>query len=283
VVRSFAGRRREVRAAGSYYVCNQAAQTDPTGHACSFGSVGEVDRAAIAAGESVYFAAGDRFSDATLYPRSGVTYGSYTPTQGVGSYGGIRAILAPTSGGNALTFFGASNVTVDGLDLEGGDASTNLGDGVFSSQHSASASTHDVIEHCTIENWARGIQTGYADSDWTIAENTIDTIALDGVYFARSKDRGGVGPQNDVVTGNWIANTGIFPHAGGNTNPVHGIYDNSINSEIANNTISQFQSDGVSVRFRGSRATDNAISGGQIGIAWFQEDPVATTSNWMAM
>jgi Periplasmic copper-binding protein (NosD) len=184
---------------------------------------------------------------------------------------------------SATSFFGASNVTVDGLDLEGGDASTNLGDGVFSSQHSASASTHDVIEHCTIENWARGIQTGYADSDWTIAENTIDTIALDGVYFARSKDRGGVGPQNDVVTGNWIANTGIFPHAGGNTSPVHGIYDNSINSEIANNTISQFQSDGVSVRFRGSRVTDNAISGGQIGIAWFQEDPVATTSNWMAM
>jgi hypothetical protein len=270
----------EARAAGSYYVCNQPGQTGPGGLGCSFSSVDQVNNAAVAAGAAVYFASGDRFSDATLYPRSGVTYASYAPPQGAGPEGGIRAILAPASGSNAVTFFGASDVTLDGLQLDGGDAGRNLGDGVFSSENSANSSVHDEIEHCAIDNWARGIQTGYADSDWTIAENTIDSIALDGVYFARSRDRGGVGPVHDIVTGNWITNTGVFPHAGGNANPVHGIYDNSIDSQVTGNTISNFQSDGVSLRFRGSLVSDNVISGGEIGIAWFQEDSVAATSTW---
>ncbi len=270
----------EAHAAGSDYVCNRAGQTGPGGQPCALASIGEVNLAALPAGATVYLAAGDRFSDATLGARSGVTYTSYTPPQGAGPYGGTRAILAPAPGSNGVTFYGASRVTLDRLDLDGTDASSNSGDAVFSSERSRGPSTDDVIEHCRIVNWARGIETGYADSHWTVADNAIDTIALDGIYFARSAVRGGVGPRGDVVLGNLITNTGMFPHAGGNTDPVHGVYDDSVDSEVTQNTIAGFQSDGVSVRFRDSQVSDNVISGGAIGIAWFQEDAAGGTSRW---
>ncbi|MGH2874304.1 MAG: right-handed parallel beta-helix repeat-containing protein, partial [Solirubrobacteraceae bacterium] len=62
----------------------------------------------------------------------------------------------------------------------------------------------------------------------------------------------------------------------------HGIYLDASDATIADNTITNFQSSGVSARYRNSTITDNYIANGEFGITFYQYDPLAATSHWTA-
>jgi hypothetical protein len=60
----------------------------------------------------------------------------------------------------------------------------------------------------------------------------------------------------------------------------HGIYLDASNATITDNTITNFSESAVSARYRDSTIERNYMSGGQIGIDFYQSDPQAGTSHW---
>jgi hypothetical protein len=123
-----------------------------------------------------------------------------------------------------------------------------------------------TVEGCSISN--DGLPINAMGSRWTIDNNAIENAGNSGMLLEG---------EDFTVSSNTIANTGLddaIPY------PRHGIYLKVSNATVTYNTITNFSADGISVRHRDSVLTGNQISGGPIGIAWFQYDPIAGTSRW---
>jgi hypothetical protein len=217
-------------------------------------------------GATVLFDGGEHVDwggDAFLSPESGVTYGSY----GTG-----QAIFDGQSDQEAVYLCGVHDVTLTNLDLEGrGDAAIGL-----QSSENCTGSTNVTVSRDTIRNWFEGIQAGYADSHWKIVHATIEHTAGNGILFDRRDGHPNQGGEALDVLDSKIADTGEHPPAYN----VHGIYDNSADSQIVGNTITNFQTDGVSVRFHGAVVRGNRISGGGEGIGVYEYDSVPGTSHF---
>ncbi|MHB1571296.1 MAG: right-handed parallel beta-helix repeat-containing protein [Solirubrobacteraceae bacterium] len=268
-------------AAHEFYVCHRG-QVGADHRPCAYTTTNQVNAARLPAGTVVAFDAHDVFGGAGIQARSGVRYTSYGPG---------RATIRPDAGQNGITFWGAygardvTGVTVSGLAFVGpGIGASRAVAGVYSTDGANSGNT---IERCTILGWVQGIVMSYRDSGWTITGNTISGTSLNGIFIDRH-DAPYIGPQGDVIADNSISHTGLDPTWGGNTAAVHAIYDDSIDTLVYGNTITDFASSGITIRFGGSVVEDNTIDGrqagrprGAFGISFFDFDPHAGAALWI--
>ncbi|HEV3318131.1 MAG TPA: right-handed parallel beta-helix repeat-containing protein [Solirubrobacteraceae bacterium] len=237
----------------TYYVSASGSDSNSgTSPGSAWRTVQHVNRASLRPGDGVLFEGGATFSDETLMPS--VSGASGSPVI-FGSYGQGNATLP-----QGVWFRGHNHLAFEHLTIgpEGGFQGTG----------------EDVtIEWCTIGNDSLAINAAAGSSNsnntnWTIDDNTIDHTGNSGMLLEG---------EDFTVSGNTITNTGLdtsIPYG------KHGIYLKVANATVTDNTITNFSEDGVSVRYRNSTVANNYISGGSIGIAWFQYDPIAGTSHW---
>lgn len=225
-----------------------------TSPASAWRTVAKVNSAALNPGDAVMFKGGATFSDAQLAPsRSGtatlrITYATYGP----GKAGLPQGIYLRSVNGLAI-----ENLSISGPSQ--GILASGSGTGV----------SNITIDGVSISGVGIGINSALAtNSNWTIRNSTISQTGDSGLVLLGS---------NFSVTGNQITDTGTDPNI---TYAKHGIYLKASGATVTGNTILRFHTEGVSVRYRNSRVESNTISTGQIGIAWYQQDPTAGTSYW---
>jgi parallel beta-helix repeat protein len=206
-----------------------------------------VNEASLAPGDGVLFQGGSTFSDETLMPETPRTSGALIV---FGSYGTGNATLP-----KGVWFRGKDHLAFERLTINAGGGFQGTGNDI-------------TVEWCSIGNDSLAINAAAPNSNWTIDDNTINHTGNSGMLLEG---------ENFTVSGNTITNTGLDPSI---PYGKHGIYLKVSNATVTNNTITNFSADGISVRYRNSTLTGNHISGGSIGIGWFQYDPLAGTSRW---
>jgi putative cofactor-binding repeat protein len=237
----------------TYYVSDTGSDSNSgTSPAQAWQTVGRVNSAHLAPGDGVLFQGGQSFSDAVLMPSSSgaaaepIVFGSYgqgraTITQGAWF---VQNDLAFEDLAFSATFQGGSAVkgTSDGITLDGVSISLPAG------------------------NQALGL---YSNGDrWVIENSQISNTGLSGMLL---------NGDDYLISDNALTNTGLDTTNGYNN---HGIYLDASDATITGNTITDFAESAVSVRYHNSTVTDNVISGGQIGIDYYQYDSIAGSSTW---
>jgi hypothetical protein len=249
-----------------YYVSPSGSDAaSGTSAADAWQTVEQVDRAKLMPGDEVLFQGGATFADDALMPGWGEgAAGTSSSPISFGSYGQGQARIT-----QGVWFKSGENLAFQNLILgaESGIAGAGLqgdGDGI-------------TILHTTIEHAALGINA--EGDDWTIADNTINETGDSGMLLGYTAVAPGdpAGGSDFLVTGNTISNTGLNP---ADTYGTHGIYDKVADSTITDNTISHFNDDGISARYRNSTISANRISYGAVGLAWFQYDTTPGVSRW---
>ena len=215
-------------------------------------TVGRVNRQLLAPGDGVLFEGGQTFADSDLEPASS---GAARAPIVYGSYGQGDAVLPLGA------WFVQNHLTFDHLKF----AAT-----LFGGSEVHGASNDITVQNCDFSLPGGNRQLGmYTNGNhWVIADNTVQNTGLSGMLL------NGDGYQ---VTGNTIDNIGLY-NAGYNA---HGIYLDASNATITDNTITNFSESGVSARYRNSTIERNYMSGGQIGIDFYQTDPTPGTSHWL--
>lgn len=232
----------------TYYVSASGSDSNSgTSPSSAWRTVKRVNEASLRPGDGVLFEGGTTFSDEILMP--GVSGAPGSPII-FGSYAQGKATLP-----QGVWFRGHSHLAFEQLTMgpEGGFQGTG----------------EDItIEWCSIGHDSLAINATASNSNWTIDDNTIDHTGESGMLLEG---------DHFTVSGNTITNTGLD-----NSIPYgkHGIYLKVSNATVTSNTITNFSADGISARYRNSVISDNHISGGPIGIGWFQYDAVAGTSHW---
>ncbi len=228
-------------------------------------TVAQVDRANLKPGDEVLFQGGATFADDALMPGwgEGVTGTSASPIS-FGSYGQGQARII-----QGVWFKSGENLAFHDLILGGESGIAGAG---FQGDGDGITILHTTIEHAGLGINAEG-------QDWTIADNTINQTGDSGMLLGYTAGAPGdpAGGSDFLVTGNTITSTGLNP---ADTYGTHGIYDKVADSTITDNTISHFNDDGISARYRNSTISANRISYGAVGLAWFQYDTVAGVSRW---
>jgi hypothetical protein len=232
-------------------------------------TVDRVNRAHLVPGDTVLFHGGESFSDDTLMPGWGynasgapgrpITFGSYGRPRAVlpdgiwlGTHGVYRAPSHLTFKNLALGPVQGFQATADWIKLTG----MKIGD---------------------LGHGSRGEVGVIAEgSHWVIAHSYIYDTGDSGLLLGASSVGPGEPPGGShyLVTHDTIAGAGDDPAL---TYGTHGVYDKVVDARITHNRIVGFRDDGVSARYRGADVSNNVISGGAIGIAWFQYDPLPGT------
>jgi hypothetical protein len=229
---------------------DSAAGTSP---ASAWRTVGKVNAAPLAPGDTVLFEGGTTFADAALMPaRSGSSAAPVT----FASFGGGKAQLP-----KGVWLRSVSWITLRDLRIVGpaqGVLASGGGTGVAGL----------VARGLEIRSVGIGINSANAaDSGWTIADSTI----------ADTRDSGVILYGRDLtISGNTIAGTGrdaSIPYG------KHGVYAKGPGARVVGNTITGFQANGVSIRYPNALVEGNAISGGPIGVAYFQDSAARGTSH----
>ncbi len=239
----------------TYYVSSTGSDSNAgTSPEAAWRTVTRANRASLAPGDGILFEGGATFSDDALMPEASGAQGAPLV---FGSFGTGRATLT-----QGAWFMSKSWLAFTDLSF------TGSGQGVSGSIN-GTGSDHIVVQDSNFANLGIAVNAAnHSDSDWTLRNNHIDGIRDSGVIL---------NGDGHLVEGNTILNTGTdssIPYG------KHGIYLKSSNSRVAGNTIRSFEANGVSSRYRNAVIEDNVISGGQIGIAWFQNDTAAGTSFW---
>lgn len=240
----------------TYYVSPTGSDSNSgTSPSQAWRTVARVNAAQLKPGDGVLFAGGQTFSDDTLMP---ISSGATDAPIVFGSYGSGQATIT-----QGVWFINKNFLTFDNLAL--GPQS-----GLQGGNSSGSTANDIVVENCTVGLSASNPQVGInaTGNDWTIDNNTVENIGNSGMLLEG---------DNYTVSGNTITNTGLDSAI---SYGMHGIYLKVSNATVTDNTITNFSSDGISVRYRNSVISGNHISGGAIGIAWFQYDTIAGTSYW---
>jgi len=215
-------------------------------------TVGRVNAARLRPGDGVLFQAGQVFSDQELMPASSgsfgapIVFGSYGRGQATLSKGAwfVKHDLAFEKLAFTSTFYGGSAFKgpSDDITLDGVTISLSPG------------------------NQALGL---YANGQhWVIENSRITNTGLSGMLL---------NGDDYLITNNVLDHTGLDTTNGYNN---HGIYLDASNATITANTITNFADSAISVRYRNSRISANTISGGQIGIDYYQTDSTPGTSTW---
>jgi hypothetical protein len=250
----------------TYYVSpNGSDSNSGTSPASAWQTVEQADRANLKPGDEVLFQGGATFSDDALMPGWGLSAsGTSSAPISFGSYGQGEATLT-----QGVWFKSDNNLAFQNLIT--GDASGDSGKG-FQGNGNGITLVHMTIAHADLGVDAEG-------NDWTIANSTVEYTGDSGMLLGYSAGEPGdpAGGNDYLVTGNTISNTGMNPAY---TFGTHGIYDKVTNATITDNTITHFNNDAVSVRYRNSTISGNHFSDGGIGLAWFQYDNTAGTSKW---
>jgi Right handed beta helix region len=250
----------------TYYVSPGGADNNSgTSPATAWQTVTQVDRAALKPGDEVLFQGGASFSDDALMPGWGETAsGTSDAPISFGSYGQGEARIT-----QGVWFKSDNNLAFHDLTLGSETGYSGVG---FQGDGEGITLLRNTIAHVGLGINAEG-------DDWSIADNVIADTGDSGMLLGYSAGAPGdpAGGSNYLVTGNTITYTGLNPALAYGT---HGIYDKVVDSTITDNTISHFNDDGISVRYRNSTITNNTISYGKIGIAWFQYDSTAGASDW---
>jgi parallel beta-helix repeat protein len=237
----------------SYYVA--AAGSDGAGGttpATAWRTVARVNRQALSPGDTVRFAGGQRFSDAILSPSATGSPGAPIVFT---SYGhGVATLVRGV-------FFVQSDLRFQRLALTG----TFYG----------GSEVHGRSDHITLDRVSISLPPGnqslglYANGDgWVIENSEIRGSGLSGMLLSG---------DGYTITGNTITHTGLDTSNGYNN---HGIYLDAADATITGNTILRSAESAISVRYHGSTITGNTISGGRIGIDFFQTDSLDALSTW---
>jgi uncharacterized repeat protein (TIGR01451 family) len=238
-----------VKGAGS----DSAAGTSP---AAAWKSVARVNRQALQPGDTVLFAGGETFADATLMPSASGASGSPIT---FGSYGSGNATIQ--NGDGAVWFSGKSWLTFDGLRL----SSAGSGSNVFAGS-AGGASAHITLANSVVtgSTGAGVIAPNPGDASWTIRDSTVEHLGDSGLIMLG-------GPH--LITHNTISDTGTNTAI---TYGKHGIYAKGPDQTISYNDISQDQNgQAISVRFHGARVVGNTIHDTPYAIAFFDYDTAA--------
>ena len=243
--------------ARTYYVSvrgsDRAAGTAP---ARAWRTIARVNRARLRAGARVLSQGGATFRG-TLVPRSS---GTKRRPIVFGSFGRDRPRIIGRRGAVWLPP-GRSHLRFVRLDLT---ARTD----VFSSSGRGAGSVGIRIESSALHD-SRGagvIAPKSSDRDWVVTGNTIARAGDSGIIF--------LGSGFDIAE-NEIVDTGGNARI---TWAKHGIYAKGPNATLRGNRIRNFSASGITLRFRGSRVIGNVVEAGPIGISFFQEDRVQSTS-----
>jgi hypothetical protein len=242
----------------TYYVSPSGSDTNSgTSPSQAWKTVHRVDATTFRPGDGILFQGGATFNDDVLMPGWGAPM-SGTSSQPIvfGSYGSGQATLPQGTWLN-----GNTNLVFENLWMGPEQGVTGRASNI-------------TVEGCTLGGMVPGatndteIAINAIGNNWIIRDNRIDRTGDSGLLLR--------GDHFDVEH-NSITNTGLDPKI---TYGDHGIYLKSTNSSVIDNVITHFNNDGVSVRYRNSVVSGNQISGGEIGIAWFQYDPISGTSHW---
>jgi hypothetical protein len=224
-------------------------------------TIRRVNRLPLRPGDKVLFRGGQTFSDRTLMPaRSGsrkarIVYGSYGR--------GRPTIVNP--GGAVWIPDGRSYLTFNHLELSTG---VNSRVSILADSATGPGSRFITLKHSVLSDTggAAIISKQHRDHGWRIANNAISHIGDSGLI---------IWGANAVIASNRISGTGwntAIPWA------KHGIYAKGPHMTIHDNVISDFGSDGVSLRFHDIKAYRNVVRGGAIAFAYFDYDTTAGTS-----
>lgn len=240
-------------AAQTYYVSRAGSDTaSGISPASAWRTIDRVNHAPLRPGDQVLFHGGEIFADTTLMPE---TSGSQATPIVFASYGGGRATLQNPDSAVWLNA-GASNLRFSQLNLTAGGGPSS----VFASSLNGAGSTDIVLSDCALTNSAGAgvISAKHADRNWSILNSTISNTGDSGIIALGA---------DITIRGNEITNTGWSTTISWGR---HGIYAKGPRMHIENNTIRGFTGDGISLRFNGDTATGNRISGGPIGIGYFE-------------
>jgi putative cofactor-binding repeat protein len=239
----------------TYFVSSSGSDSNAgTSPLAPWRTVGRVNNTTLNPGDTVLFQGGATFSDDTL-----IAGDSGTSTRRItfGSYGAGRATLT-----EGIWFSSVNYLTFENLAISGPNQ------GILASG-GGSGADHILIRDVAISDVGIGINSANAaDDDWTIVGSEIDDTGDSGLILQ------GTG---FTVAGNTITDTGTDASL---TYGKHGIYLKAADARVTGNTIRNFSANGVSARYRNSVVEGNVIENGAIGIAWFQEDGTAGTSEW---
>lgn len=224
-------------------------------------TIGRVNRLALRPGDHVLFRGGDTFTDQTLMPR---TSGTRAARIVFGSYGTGHAAIV-NAGGAVWIPDGRSYLTFQDLRLSTGNGSTVS---IVADSATGPGSSFVTVRRCELLDTSGTaiLPKQHRDSHWRIARNTISHIGDSGLIIWSAQT---VVERNRISDTGW---NGAIPWA------KHGIYAKGPNMTIRYNTITNFGSDGISIRYHSVRAYRNSLSGGAMGFAYFDYDPVAGTS-----
>ena len=239
----------------AFYVSPRGSDSNPgTSPSTPWRTVTRANRADLGVGDGVLFEGGATYSDdALMPPRSGAPGRPMV----YGAYGSGKATF--TQG----AWFRDTN-WVAFTDL----AFTASRQGVSASEN-GTGSGNVVVQNSSFRGLGIAINAAnHSDRNWTLRNNSIDGTRDSG--FILNGD-GHVAQDNSIV------HTGTdhsIPYG------KHGIYLKSSNSRATGNDIRDFESEGISTRYRNAVIENNTISEGQVGIGWYQNDSQAGTSYW---
>lgn len=255
VVSSAATAGAQLATGARYFVSSSGSDSNSgTSPLAPWRTVDRVNDATLGPGDTVLFQGGATFSDETLIPGDS---GASNRRIVFGSYGAGRATLTE----------GIWMSSVDWLAFEG-LAISGTSQGISASSGGAGVD-HVLIHDMAISDVGIGINSANAaDDDWTIVDSTIDDTGDSGLILL------GTG---FVVAGNTITDTGTNSSIAYGK---HGIYLKAADARVTGNTIQRFSANGISARYRNGVLDGNLIEDGPIGIAWFQNDATAGTSEW---
>lgn len=221
-------------------------------------TITRVNRAHLKPGDRVLFRGGDSFSDATLVPHAS---GTASRPIVFGSYGRRDARLHHAVA--AIWFSGVKHLLFRDLDLS--NDGTN---GAVVAGSSGAPSIAITIWRCRVHDTAGVgvLSPNPGDSRWRILEDRIVRTGDSGVIVEGS---------HDTIAWSAIVRTGSNSAIAWDK---HGIYVKGPDVLIADNLISGFQADGVSLRSANARVVRNRIERGRVGVAYFDYSSRVGTS-----
>jgi hypothetical protein len=263
--------------ARSFYVSSSGSDSNAGTMSSPWRSVGHVNNAPLSAGDCVFFHGGDAFRDTYLAPRSGTMGNPIT----YGSYGTGQATLGGSVG--AVFLSAVHDVVLRDLIADSGGDATHGYSGVASDATGAGC-TRINVSGVIVRHWHIGINVSALDANWSINRATIEQIGGSGVIFNRYNPNGGAPPAGRQI-GNSIT-ASVIQHTGLACDRTldfacHGVYDDSVDSVVRGNTITDFDASGISVRFHSNHIEGNDIDGagrGGIGISFFSYDSAGATT-----
>lgn len=209
-------------------------------------TVRQANRTNLRPGDGVLFRGGATFADDALMPEQSGSAGAPLVFD---SYGGGRANLP-----KGIWFKGKDHLVFQRLSING------------ARQGVSGTGRRITVQGSKITNVEIAVNTW--GSNWLIRHNVIDNTGDSGLILQGSRHN---------VQRNRITDTGRDSSIDYGK---HGIYMKSARTRVIRNVIRRFSAEGVSSRLHSGVVSHNVISGGQVGVAWYQNDSRSGLSRW---